>query len=295
LPDVERDVYFYKVEIEEPDEWKRAEVLRNLAALDGDSRILPLGNDNYAWANVDRIPRGRGSGRLRFFRDRRSNLPGYAVDYRVDELPIPEEAGLIEPTHVVLAGDGLIAAEYNHFAPRITTHFANFLRQKLGLDLRIGTYIQGEILDQLDRLTYIQSAEFSLLPTAELEQQIRNDGTLGEAAAALMRPEGSRRIFMRLSGEKGNTAWTNQLRDFAKRIVSVDDHSAKVCKLKGLDPVTGEIEPVDLLKQKLVRRVDITKPTARSRALDTRDAYDHIEECIAEVRRTDLPGAAVIF
>lgn len=295
MPDVERDIYFYKVEIEQPEEWKRAEVLRGLAALTGEDRVLALGNDNYAWANVDRIPRGRGSGRLRFFRDRRSNLPGYAVDYTIDELPIPEEAGLIEPTHVVFGGDGLIAAEYNHFAPRITTHLANYLRRKLGLDLRIGTYIQGEILDQLDRLTYIQSAEFSILPTAELEQEIRHDGTLGEAAAALMRAEGGRRIFMRLSGEKDNPTWTAQLRDFAKRIVSVDDHSAKVCRLKGLDPVTGEIEPVDLLKQRLVRRVDITKPNARSKALDTHDAYRHIEECVTEVRRTDLPGAAVIF
>lgn len=295
MAEIERDIYFYKVEIEEPDEWKRARVLRNLQQLTGNNQVLDLGNENYAWAKVDRVPRGRGSGRLRFFRDRRSNLPGYAVNYNVNELPIPEGAGLVEPTHVVFAGDGLIAAEYNHFAPRITTHLAKLLREKLALDLRIGTYIQGDILDQLDRLTYIQVAEFSILPTPELEEHIRNQGTIGEAAAALARADGGRRAYMRLSGHKNNAAWTEQIRTFAKHLLNIDHHETKVLRVHGLDPVSGNVEPVDLLKQKLVRRVEIEKPSARSKALDQSAAYSHIEEAISAVRNTDLPKAAVVF
>jgi hypothetical protein len=159
MADVERSIYFYKVEMADGDEWKRADVLRRLQALRGDDRLMALGDDNYAWAIVDNIPRGRGSGRLRFFRDRRSNLPGFALDFDPAELPIPEDSGLIEPTHVVLAGDGLIAAEYNHFAPRIASQFSALLRRKLGLSLTIGTYVQGSILEQLDRLDYIQLLE----------------------------------------------------------------------------------------------------------------------------------------
>jgi hypothetical protein len=108
---------------------------------------------------------------VRFFRDRRSNLPGYAVNFNVNDLPIPDEAGLVEPTHLVFGG-GLIAAEYNHFGPRVTTHFAKLLREKVDLPVRIGTYMQGDILDQLDRLGYIQLAEFSIVPTPELEEQL---------------------------------------------------------------------------------------------------------------------------
>lgn len=168
MADVERNIYFYKVEMADGDEWKRADVLRGLQALRGDDQLMALGNDNYAWAIVDHIPRTRESGRLRFFRDRRSNLPGFAVDFNPAELPIPEGSGLIEPTHVVLAGDGLIAAEYNHFAPRIPSQFSALLRRKLGMSLTIGTYVQGSILEQLERLEYIQLLEVSLVPTPEL-------------------------------------------------------------------------------------------------------------------------------
>lgn len=295
MPDVERQIYFYKVEVEEPDEWRRAQVLRDLDALTGAQQVLNLGNDNYAWAKVDRIPRGRGAGRMRFFRDRRSNLPGYADNYTVNQLPIPASAGLVEPTHVVFGGDGLIAAEYNHFAPRITSHLASLLREKLGLDLRIGTYVQGDILEQLDRLTFIQNAEFSFVPTPELEEQIRNRNPIAEAAASLASTEGGTRMHLTLSGRRDSPAWTDHLRSFARRLLNVAEHDTKVLRVRGHDPVSGSIEPVDLLQQKLTRRADIERPSARSKAVDTSDAYQHIEDAIADVRQSDLPNAAVVF
>jgi len=73
MTDVQRSIYFYKVEMAEGGgEWKRADILRGLAALQDDDRVLALGDDQYAWATVDQIPRGNGTGRLRMFRDRRS-------------------------------------------------------------------------------------------------------------------------------------------------------------------------------------------------------------------------------
>jgi hypothetical protein len=295
VADVERRIYFYKVEMDEPDDWRRAEVLRGLEALSGVDQVIDLGEDNYAWAKVDRIPRGRGAGRLRFFRDRRSNLPGYADNFDVNHLPIPDGAGIVEPTHVVFGGHGLIAAEYNHFAPRITTHLAELLRERLGLDLQIGTYVQGDILEQLDRLSYIQLAEFSFVPTPELESEILNANPIAEAAASLARVEGGRRVYLRLSGNPDNPAWTDHVRAFARRLLNVAGHDTKVLRVRGRDPVSGAIEPVDLLQQKLTRRVDIERPSARSKVLDRSDAYRHIEEAIADVRHTDLPHAAVVF
>jgi hypothetical protein len=49
MADVERNIYFYKVEVEDPDEWRRANALRDLEALTGENKMLDLGNDNYAW------------------------------------------------------------------------------------------------------------------------------------------------------------------------------------------------------------------------------------------------------
>jgi hypothetical protein len=52
---------------------------------------------------------------------------------------------------------------------------------------------------------------------------------------------------------------------------------------------------VDLLKQKLVRRVDMNRPSERSKALNTTSAYAHIEDAIREVRQSDLPSARILF
>ncbi len=296
MADIERSIYFYAVEMLDGGEWRRADVLRGLEALTGDNQLLDLGSDNYAWAKVDHIPQTSEGGRLRFFRDRRANLPGWAHQGTIAELPIPADAGIIEPTHLVLAGDGLIAAEYNHFAPRITSSFAALLRLRLGMSLNIGTYVQGSIIEQLDRLDYIQLLEVSLVPSPELEEALRNSGPIGNAAAELSRADGGRRINLRLSADKRSESWTAEVRAFAKRVLGLaPQDQAKVLRVTGLDPVPGTIEAVDLLKQKLVRRVDMNRPSERSKALNTTSAYAHIEDAIREVRQSDLPSARILF
>jgi hypothetical protein len=46
MADVERSVYFYKVEmLDDGQEWRRANVLKGLAALSGEKRMLALGDD----------------------------------------------------------------------------------------------------------------------------------------------------------------------------------------------------------------------------------------------------------
>lgn len=296
MADVERRIYFYNVVMNDGAEWRRADVLRGLAALQGDDQVLSLGNDNYAWALVDRIPRGRESGRLRFFRDRRSNLPGFAHQGSVSELPIPAEAGLVEPTHIVLGGDGLIAAEYNHFAPRIATHFAQLLRSKLGLDLSIETYVQGSIVEQLERLDYVTLFEASLAPAPGLTEALAQAGPFGDAAATLARADVGRRVYLRLTSQRHKDGFTANAKRFARQMLpfTQEGHGAKVLRVEGFDPVPGDIEVVDLLKQKLLRRVDFERPNARSKALDTSSAYGHIEQAMAEVRSTDLPTAALL-
>lgn len=295
--EVERSIYFYAVEMADGQEWRRVDVLRGLDELDEENRAMPLGQENYVWAEVDRIPRAQEAGRLRLFKDRRSNLPGYALHGNIGELPIPDEAGLVEPTHVVLGGDGLIAAEFNNAAPRISTQFAALLREKLNLDLLIGTYVQGSIMEQLDRLEEIQLLEFSLVATPQLEDELRNAGPFGDAAIELSRADHGRRLNLKLTGDKHSESWGSQALSFAKRVLGMpsQEHVAKVLRIKGYDPASENVEVVDLIKQRLVRRVQIEKSTARCKALDVSKAYQHIEEAMREVRKTDLPNARVIL
>jgi len=296
MAEVERRIYFYNVVMNDGAEWRRADVLRSLAALRGDDQVISLGNDTYAWALVDHVPRGREAGRLRFFRDRRANLPGFAHQGAVSELPIPAEAGIVEPTHMVFGGDGLIAAEYNHFAPRIATQFAELLRSKLNLDLRIDTYVQGSIIEQLDRLDYITLFETSLAPSPGLVDALADAGPFGDAASTLAQADVKRRVHLTLTSPRHEDGFTEHARRFARRMLplSQDGHGATVLRVEGFDPVPGDIEVVDLLKQKLLRRVDFERPSARSKVLDTGAAYRHIEHAMTEVRSTDLNTAALL-
>ena len=295
MAEVTRRIYFYGVEMHDG-EWRRADVLRGLQALQGEEQVLALGNDNYAWALVDRVPTTRQTGRVRFFRDRRSNLPAVAHQGRITDLGIPEDAGLVEPTHVVLAGDGLIAAEYNHFAPRITTDFAKLLRTKLGLDLSIKTYVQGSIVEQLERLEYVTVFEATLQPTAGLVDVLTDAGPFGDAAATLAQADVNRRVSLKLTSTREKDDFTDNAKRFMRRLLPLGQqgHGPTVLRVKGFDPVPGEIEVVDLLKQKLLRSELFERPTARSRALDTRAAYRHIEEAIADIRANDLRTAALL-
>jgi len=295
MAEVERRIYFYKVEMHDG-EWKRADVLRALQALTGDDQLLDLGSDTYAWALVDRVPTTSQSGRLRFFRDRRGNLPALSHRGRVSDLNIPADAGLVEPTHIVLAGDGLIAAEYNHFAPRIATDFAKLLQTKLDLDLSIKTYVQGDIVEQLERLEYITVFEASLQPTDGLVAALNDAGPIGDAAERLMQADVGRRVKLSLTSPKNRESFTENAKDFMRRLLPLGQQGGgpKVLRVEGYDPVPGDIEVVDLLKQKLLRREDFERPTTRSKALDTSAAYRHIEEAITEVRATDLQTAALL-
>lgn len=68
----------------------------------------------------------------------------------------------------------------------------------------------------------------------------------------------------------------------------------KVLRVTGYDPASENVEVVDLLKQKLVRRVEIERSSQRCKALDVSSAYQHIEGAIREVRQTDLPHARIL-
>jgi hypothetical protein len=295
--EVKRSIYFYRVEVPDGQVWDRAEVLRRLDALSGDDRLLELGEHDYAWAKVDHVPKHSEAGRLRFFRDRRANLPGMSHNGNIEELPIPEEAGLVEPSHVVLAGDGLIAAEYNHYAPRITTQLATLLRLKLKMDLTVGTLVQGDIVKQLDRLGHVQLLEFSLVSSPQLEEELRNTGPFDDAAISLSHVQDGKRLNLRLSGHKRSQSWGEETIAFAKRLLGMAAHEqvTKVLRVTGYDPASEKVEVVDLLKQKLVRRVEIEKSSQRCKALDVGSAYRHIEEAIHEIRKTDLPNAHMIL
>lgn len=111
--------------------------------------------------------------------------------------------------------------------------------------MRIATYLQGDIVEQLDRLEYIHLLELSVVATPELEEELRNSGRFGDAVASLTHGDQQRRVALRLSADRGDTGWTEEVRGFLKRLLQIgaDEHAAKVLRVRGFDPTREASNP----------------------------------------------------
>ena len=66
-------------------------------------------------------------------------------------------------------------------------------------------------------------------------------------------------------------------------------------RTRGYDPVTGEVEVIDLLAQKVVRKVSIDRDAPRSKALHTSNAYKVVEAAFSEAEKDDLANAIAVY
>jgi hypothetical protein len=202
----------------------------------------------------------------------------------------------------VFGPSGLVAAEYNHFAPRITA-LAAYLTEKLDLDVHFASFVQRDIVDRLDRLRDIRLLELSVKPSQQFREEINVDDPVSQAVYAATNIPGERRVAINLSGDYRSEGFSETLRSFARRLLAhgeeanegeAGDGGPTVFKVRGYDPASDEVEVLDLLKQKVVRRVELERESPRSRALNTSSAYDAIEAAAREARDHDLPDAYAI-
>ena len=299
--EIDRSIFFYQARVGAPGEWKREAVLQNLGDLKDEERFLEIGNDEVLFVLVDRVPKTAGAfGRLRVLRSRRSNLPAMEDGGVLAALPIPNSAGIAEPCHVVFGPDGKVAAEYNHFAPRISA-LARFISLKTDLSVSFGTYVQKEILDRLERMEDVRLLELSFRPNLFNADDIKADDPISQAVYQATRTPGERRVSLAFSGDPKSKEFTSSAKSFAKKLVGIVAGQAEghqgttVFRTRGFDPVTGEVEVIDLLAQKVVRKVSIDRDAPRSKALDTSDAYKVVEAAFTEAEKDDLADAVPVY
>jgi hypothetical protein len=299
--EIERSIFFYQARATAPAEWKRDAVLDKLKSLQGDQRFLDVGNGEVVFVIVDQVPKAAGAfGRLRLLRSRRSNLPAMEDGGVLAALPIPNTAGIAEPCHVVFGPNGRIAAEYNHFAPRLSA-LARYISLKAELPVSFGTFVEKEILDRLERMEDVRLLELSFRPNPVLAERIKADDRISQAVYQATQMPGERRVSLAFSGDPKSQEFTATAKNFAKRLFGIvsgeaEGHqSATVFRAKGFDPLTGAVEVIDLLAQKVVRKVSIDREAPRSKALDTSDAYKVVEAAFSEAEKEDLAAAIPVY
>lgn len=227
---------------------------------------------------VDHLPTGQGDfGHMRFLRVRRENLPAVEQAGSLSDLPIQDDAGLAEPSHIIFGPRGLVVAEYNHFAPRISA-LSYYLSVKLERQVEFATYVQPGVFEQLDRLGDIRLVELTARPSPAHSQDLEDDmiwRTVEQAADIAQ----TKAVGVHLTAEAGSGDFTARVKESIHRIFgSGADEAVTVFKVRGYDPASGRPEVIDLLHPRVVRRILVPRVSSRTRALDTEAAYAALHE-----------------
>jgi hypothetical protein len=290
---LERQAYFYRVVPRDDGGWRPRDVLRALDALPLADRYVDVGEGAVLLPLVDQTPAREGEfGHLRFLRVRRDNLPAVERAGSLSDLPIDEDAGLAEPTHILFGPGDIVAAEYNHFGPRISA-LGTYLRRKLERRVDFATYVQAEVLAQLDRLGDIRLVELTAQPSETYRQALAGDLVWGAIEQA-GRIEETKAVGVHLTANAGSQDFTARAKESIRRILGAGaDEAASVFKVRGFDPASGRAEVIDLLAPKVVRRLLVARVPGRSRALDDDAAYRALHEAL-ESAGADLRNAGTL-
>ena len=281
-----RKVYFFKIEhFAELGENLPGAIARiqNLPFDDNGRYKLDFGSRNRLCAFPDTV---EYPVRLRFGKTRRDALPEIEHQGNLTTLELQEDAGLIDICHIVIFGDGFVAAEWNHEGPKLA-QLGPYLFEKGRLNSapKFLPLLERDIVEVVRALDSVRVLEIDLPPdAAELAREAdENFYTAIKATEAL---GATKRVALKLTAERTG----DRLKTIAGRlaeIVKTRPHERD--RFKGLN-VSGYADGsstqkfVDILESKLVAGETFIRTSERSRSIKSEDAYRVIERAYAENR-----------
>lgn len=297
-PTIERKIHFYRVDAGtnaggRPIDYDPRPALQAVERLpftdDGHGRYLDDddGNAICVWPEI-----GAERTALRFCQVRRNGLPQVEENGVVNDLTIAENAGLLEPVHVVFFGENIVGADFNFYGPRLS-RLGYYMRAKSGGNgplLQFMPLLNRDIADQLNRLNDI--ALFDLRIKAAYVETVRQaDESLGEAFAANARilDGDAEDIQLVLRPERGQRQGAfRRLLQPIRSLVGVRDfrENTERFQVRGRMNDTGKIDTIDLLRDQLIATKQILRVGERSRAVQAESAYQAIEMAYNELRES---------
>jgi len=231
--------------------------------------------------------------KLRFGRIRRDLLPDVENAGQLDDLPLQEDAGLIDLGHLMIFEDGHVAGEWNPDGPKIARLTA-YLLEKGGMTPppKFRNLFERDIVDVVSRLGSVRILDIDI-PHDSIELAREADQGLGEALEATSKLGASKKIGLTLTATQGSATLRDLAVSIAQLIKSRPRERERFLNVKatGRDQVLNLNRVVDVLEDKLVSSEYFPRRTSRSRSLDSGQAYALIEG--AYIRRKEtLPFAA---
>ena len=238
-------------------------------------RYLPTSSDDIVlalWVERFEFPI-----RLQFGRIKRSDLPLVEDQGAVSPLQIARSAGVLDWSHIVLFEDGIVAAEFNRDAPRIT-RLGEYLYFKargiLETTAKFLPLFEKAVMEELARFSEVTILEVEA-PTSEADSVAEADGNLGAALRACRNAGQVRTAKLMLKAPEKNRL--QDLRELAGRLFLNSRSREVLTQLK----VTGRTEkgrrPLDLLEDYLVASEAFVRLDSRTRALSPEHAFAVIE------------------
>jgi len=231
--------------------------------------------------------------RLRFGKIRRDLLPDVENAGQLDELPLQEDAGLIDLGHLIIFEDGHVAGEWNPEGPKIG-RLTPYLLQKgaMASAPKFRNLFERDIVEVVSRLGSVRVLDIDVPPDAvELAKEADQD--LAAALRATEKLGATKKIGLTLTATDGSQRLLSLAIRLAQLIKAHPRERDRFLTLKatGRDQVLNVTRIIDILEDKLVSTETFARRTSRSRSLDSEQAYSLIEDAYRQ-RRDTLPHAA---
>ncbi len=308
IPTAERRIFFYRLDAGLDDDGVPVEVDLGpvLARIEGlpfarGGRYVPADGDAVTTCWVDAAG---ARPRLRIATIRRSGLPQLERTGNLRPLLVGPDEGVAEQSHVVLfreTVDGvpstIAGAEFNAYGPRVSRLAHYLVRQSAGT-LPVITFrpvVRRDAAAALARLDDIRLFLLRVQP-AHLAEVSAVSATVGEAlrAAAALGVADEYEIVARPRARSRHRIGESFL-GLARRLNASEDvrTSASSFQVRGHDRVTGQVESIDLLSDKLIARRPILREDEAGRALNSASAFEAIDEAYDDLRDELLTAASV--
>jgi len=218
---------------------------------------------------------------VRFGRIRRRGLPSRIDEAdHIDNIPLARNGGLFEATHIMYFEPGIIGAEFNFYAPRVS-RLAPYIRRKAGFaGLEIVPIIKGDAARDLRRFDRLKRFTMKVATDAFDAAVNRRRFPIFRRIAQAAEAPGVETVDVTLSAEQGRNARSlgRALVDEVLGLASMPNirEVADRAIAEGYRPDATRIEAVDLLDDELVGTRDFIQENLQTHTLDSRHAYETI-------------------
>jgi hypothetical protein len=220
---------------------------------------------------------------------RRSDLPQMETQGELTPLEIPEKAGLVEQTHIVFLGDNIIGTDSNFYGPRVSRlpFYLSDKALKIAPEyMFINLILQRDVYQKFKKFKFLKMLQLRVRASYTDSIASVNDSLAGALRSSYHAGD-TDDVEIILRASSTNHGWLSDtllsgLKSLSQRPEIREE--AETFKVSGYSEDKSSIDDLDLLSDKLIITKNIHKLDPRSRALNSRAAFNAIISAYEEVK-----------